>query len=167
MPLTLPAVAAAAAGFTSLLTGPTANGTFELSAQKQQSAGLKGVCLDLSATFADGTSPGSGGGCAFGSLKAGGNILPVSTSSGSGDTKTSSLVGGLVVSRARTVRVRFADGKTLKVTTKAPPKAFRRLLGTRVRAFAGDALAVTSARVSSVSGYDARGRRVARAKPKG
>jgi len=144
-------------------TGPlAAGGTWSLSAERKQLQGTKGVCLTLAATFADGTSPGSGTGCGYGSLRAGGNILPVSANSASGDTKTSSLVGGIVVASARTVKLQFTDGKAMTLRAKRPPKGWGSMLQARVRTFAGDALPVSAASVKRAIGYDARGRRVAR-----
>ena len=130
--------------------------------RERELQGTKGVCLTLGATFADGTSPGSGTGCGYGSLSAGGNILPVSASSASGDTKTSSLVGGIVVASARTVKVQFTDGKQMTLRAKRPPKGWGSMLRARVRTFAGDALPVSVASVKRAIGYDGRGRRVAR-----
>ena len=59
---------------------------------------------------ADGFNPGTGTGCAAGSLRAAGNVVPVSASSATGDTTTSYVVGGIVTAKARRVVVAFADG---------------------------------------------------------
>ena len=103
--------AAAPEGYDRLITGATANGSFELSAKHQRIGGARGVCLNLEETFADGSTPGAGGGCFAGSIHAGGDVAPVATSASSGGVPTSSLVGGIVTRRARRVVVRFADGK--------------------------------------------------------
>jgi hypothetical protein len=157
-----PLVLAAPAGAAVVQTGEMANGSWTLLAERQTLNDTKGVCLTLQATFADGSTPGTGTGCGYGSLRVGGNILPVTVTSGSGDVKTTSLVGGIVVRRARTVRVAFTDGKRMTLRTKRPPTGLRTLLRARVRSFGGDALGVTTANVMRVVGYDARGRRVAR-----
>jgi len=157
-----PLVLAAPAGAAVVQTGTMANGTWTLSAERKTLNDIKGVCLTLQATFADGSTPGNGTGCGYGSLRVGGNILPVTITSASGDVKTTSLVGGIVTRRARTVRVTFTDGKRMTLRTKRPPKGLRTLLRARVRSYGGDALAVTTATVKRVVGYDARGRRVAR-----
>jgi hypothetical protein len=155
----------AIAAATSILSGPlAAGGTWAIDAHHQSLGGVKGVCLEARATFADGSSPGSGTGCAAGSLRAGGNVVPVSASTAAGSTATSYIVGGIVTARARSVRVTFADGRTLKIATKRGPKAWSRVLGARVRYFGADALPTTSAKVARVSGYDAHGRRVARSR---
>jgi hypothetical protein len=160
--LVAPLLVAAPAGAAVLQTGSMTNGTWTLSAERGSAQGVNGVCLTLAATFADGTSPGDGGGCAYGSLRAGGNILPVTVTSAAGDVKTTSLVGGIVTRRARTVRVSFTDGTRMNLPTRRPPKGWRTLLRARVRSFGGDAQEVTTANVKRVVGYDARGRRVAR-----
>jgi hypothetical protein len=160
--LLAPLAVAPSASAAVLQTGTMANGAWFLSAERKTLDDTKGVCLTIEATFADGSSPGNGTGCGFGSLRAGGNILPVTVTSAAGDVKTTSLVAGVVVRRARTVRVTFTDGKRMTLTTRRPPKGWRTLLRARVRSFGGDALAVTTANVKRVVGYDARGRRVAR-----
>lgn len=159
--LLLPVTAAAAT--TPILTGPLAGGgSWAISAKHQKIGGITGVCLNLDAALPDGFNPGTGTGCAAGSLRAGGNVVPVSSSSASGDTTTSYVVGGIVTAKARSVVVSFADGKTLRVRTKAGPKAWSRVLGSAVRYFGADALPITTANVTRVTGFDAHGRRVAR-----
>jgi len=158
----LPATAASAAppGFERLISGATQHGGFELSAKHERIGGKPGICLDLSETFADGSSPGSGGGCFAGSLAAGGNIAPVATSASSGGAVTSSLVGGIVPAATRRVVVTFADGA--KLTMKRPPRVtgWGRALGKRVRFYAADALATTAAAAKVVRAYDKRGKRI-------
>ena len=44
------------------------------------------------------------------------------------------------------MKITFADGKVLKLKTHRPPEGWRRLLKTRVRYYAADALAVTAAK---------------------
>ena len=155
--------AGAPPGYRSILTGRTAEGgSWELSADRSRLAGRPGVCLDLGATLSDGTSTAGGGGCFSGSLRAGGNVAPTAVSTGSGDTTTSSLVGGIATYRARFARVTFADGERLRIRARLGPKGWRRALGTRIRFFAADALRITTARPRSVVLLDARGRRVGR-----
>jgi hypothetical protein len=161
--LTLTLAIAGEAGAAVLQTGAMTNGSWTLSAERSSAQGVKGVCLSLVATFADGTSPGNGGGCGYGSLRAGGNILPVTVTSAAGEVRTTSLVGGIVTRRARTVRVFFTDGRRMTLRTRRPPNGWRTLLRAQVRSFGGDVLPVTTANVKRVIGYDARGRRVARA----
>jgi hypothetical protein len=159
--LALQGAAAAPPGYRSILTGRTAEGgSWALSADRSRLGGRPSVCLDLTATLADGTSPGGGGGCFSGSLRAGGNVAPAALSTRSGDTITSSLVGGIATYRARFARVKFANGKLLRIRTRLGPKGWRRALGTRIRFFAADALATTVARPRSVVLLDAKGRRV-------
>lgn len=150
-------------GNTLLASGPlTGGGTWDFSIKRNKIQGIKGVCLDLTPTFADGSGPGGGGGCIAGQLKATKGIGDVAISSRTGDTTTTSLVGGLVISRAVRVKITFVDGKVLKLKTKRPPKGWRRLLGTRVRYYAGDALAVTAAGQAKIAIYGHRGHRIAR-----
>ena len=59
--------------------------------------------------------------------------VPVSASSASGDTKTSSLVGGIVVASARTVKLQFTDGKAMTLRAKRPPKGWGSMLQARGR----------------------------------
>lgn len=141
---------------TVLAQGSSASGDWTLTAEKRSASGVKGVCLELA------SAGGSGTGCAFGSIRAGGNIFPTSAMTKAGDTVTASLVAGLVVRRARTVRVHFADGKRMRLRTRVPPRRFRRVLKARVRSFAGDGLETSPARIVRVVGLDRRGRRVAR-----
>jgi hypothetical protein len=161
--LPAPAVAAPPPGNTLFASGPlTGGGTWDFSAKRTSIQGVKGVCLDLTPTFADGSGPGGGGGCIAGSLKAAKGIGDVAVASKSGDTTTTSLVGGLVYSRARTVKITFVDGKVLKLKTKRPPKGWRRLLGSRVRYYAADALAVTAAKQRKIAIYGRSGHRISR-----
>ena len=60
--LVAPLLVAAPAGAAVLQTGSMTNGTWTLSAERGSAQGVNGVCLTLAATFADGTSPGDGGG---------------------------------------------------------------------------------------------------------
>jgi hypothetical protein len=157
------AVAAPPPGNTLFASGPlTGGGTWDFSAKRTSIQGVKGVCLDLTPTFADGSGPGGGGGCIAGSLKAAKGIGDVAISSKTGETTTTSLVGGLVYSRAKRVKITFADGKTLRLKTHRPPKGWRRLLKTRVRYYAGDALAVTAAKQAKIAIFDKKGHRISR-----
>jgi hypothetical protein len=159
--LVLPSTAGAAPA--PLLSGPlAAGGTWAITAHHKSIGGFKGLCLEMRPTLADGFSPGSGTGCAAGSIRAVGNVVPVSMRSTSGDTTTAHVVGGIVIAKARKVVVSFADGKRLKVATKAGPKRWSRVLGAKVRYFGADALPTSTADVTRVTGYDARGHRVAR-----
>src|SRR4051812_24325514 len=158
-----PAVAAPPPGYTKLTSGPlTGGGTWDFSIKRNKIQGVKGVCLDLTPTFADGSGPGGGGGCIAGSLSAAKGIGDVAISSKIGGTTRSSLVGGLVSSRARRVKITFADGKVLKLKTHRPPEGWRRLLKTRVRYYAGDALAVTAAPQAKIAIYNRKGKRISR-----
>jgi hypothetical protein len=65
-------------------------------------------------------------------------------------------------SRARSVVVGFRDGARLRVRARPAVRGWSRLLGTRVRYFAADALAKTAARPRRVLVYDGRGRRIGR-----
>ena len=156
--------AAAPSGYARLITGATAHGTFELSAKRQALGGAPGICLNLEETFADGSSPGGGGGCFAGSIHASGGVAPVATSAASGGVPTSSLVGGIVTKRARRVVVTFADGRTLVM--KRPPvvPGWRSALGVKVRFYAGDALARSAAEPVKVRVYDKRGHRIGKRK---
>jgi hypothetical protein len=158
----LPATAAPAApaGYERLVAGATQHGQFELSAKHQRIGGDRGLCLDLSETFADGSSPGSGGGCFSGSLKAGGNVAPVSTTASAGGTVTSSLVGGIVPAATRRVVVRFADGAKLTIKHPLRVAGWGRALGVRVRYYAADALATTAAAPKAIRAYDGHGKRI-------
>ena len=75
---------------------------------------------------------------------------------------STSLVGGLVYAKARRVKYTFEDGKVLKIKTHRPPEGWRRLLKTRVRFYAADALAVTAAKVAKIAIYDRKGHRISR-----
>jgi hypothetical protein len=163
--LALPTAASARpAGFHRLMAGRAATGgTFDVSARRGRLQGVKGVCIALDAKLPDGSKPGAGIGCAYGALKATGGVLPIGSSSITGSTRTSSLIGGLVDSRARTVRVRFADGTRIAVRTHRPPKGYRRLLGSRVRVYGASVLGRTTSTPKHTSGYDRHGHRVARA----
>ena len=69
----VPATATATppAGYTPLSSGPlTGGGVWEFSIQRTKISGVKGVCLNLLPTAADGSSTGGGGGCVAGSLRA-------------------------------------------------------------------------------------------------
>ena len=144
-------------------SGPlTGGGTWDFSIKRNKIQGVKGVCLDLTPTFADGSGPGGGGGCIAGSLSAAKGIGDVAISSKTGETTTSSLVGGLVYSTARRVKITFADGKVLKLKTHRPPEGWRRLLKTRVRYYAADALAVTAAKQAKIAIYNRKGQRISR-----
>jgi hypothetical protein len=161
--LPAPAVAAPPPGNTLFASGPlTGGGTWTFSAKRTSIQGVKGVCLDLTPTFADGSGPGGGGGCIAGSLKAAKGIGDVSIASKTGDATTTSLVGGLVYSRARKVKITFADGKVLKLKTRRPPEGWRRLLKSRVRYYAADALAVTAAKQAKIAIYGRSGHRISR-----
>jgi hypothetical protein len=149
-------------GYTPLLTGQAQDGRWELSAKHERLSGTRFLCLDLTQTFADGTSPGGGGGCFAGRLELRGNVAPVFTSAATGNRVTSSLIGGLVPSRARSVLVVFRDGARVPVRARPAVRGWSRLLGTRVRYFAADALAKTAARPRRVLVYDRRGRRIGR-----
>lgn len=160
--LAFPAAAAHAGPRATILSGPLhGGGTWTLAAERSAIGSLRALCLHLGATFPDGSSPGTGTGCAAGSLRARHSVFTVTESSHAGATQTSYLIGGVTVSRARTVRIFFADGKRLRLRTSQAPRTWRRALGTRVRYFGGDALAVTGAKVRRVSAYDRRGRRIA------
>jgi hypothetical protein len=151
--LALGAVAPASAAGTRIIGGPlAAGGTWTLAAQHKKIGSLRGVCLDIVPTLADGTSPGTGSACTAGSLSAGGGIAPSYASFSS---------AGIVTSRARTVKVTFSDGKQQRIATKAGPRAWRHVLGASVRYYGADALPVTTAAVKRVAGYDAHGGRVA------
>lgn len=153
--------AAAPPDYRSILSGPASGGgSWELSADRSRLEGYPAVCLDLTPTFADGTSPGRGGGCFAGSLRPVGNVAPVAVSSKSGDTTTSNLVGGIATYRARMARVKFADGTVLDTRVRLGPRGWRRALGTRIRFFALDALGDTTAQPRSVVLRNGRGRRV-------
>jgi hypothetical protein len=149
-------------GYTRLLTGHAEDGRWELSAKRERLSGTRLLRLDLTQTFADGTSPGGGGGCFAGRLELRGNVAPVFTSAATGDRVTSSLIGGLVPSRARSVVVGFRDGARLRVRARPAVRGWSRLLGTRVRYFAADALTKTAARPRRVLVYDGRGHRIGR-----
>jgi hypothetical protein len=138
----------------------SAGGSWELSAERQHVAGVFGVCRDVSVTFPEGCAPGAGGGCAAGHVGAGGNLVAVVTSSTNGRRATASLVGGVKVSRARTARISFRDGRILMLRTHRGPRRGRQPLGTTVRYDGADALSVTSAAPSRVTLYDRRERRV-------
>jgi hypothetical protein len=147
---------------TTVLSGPlAAGGSWTLVATHKNIGKLKGLCLELRPTQADGFSPGSGTGCAAGSLSVSKGVFPTTARFATGDTVTAYVVAGLVTSRARTVRVTYADGTRQRITTKAGPKAWSRVLGTTVRYYGADAQPVSTAAVKSVAGYDRRGRRVA------
>jgi hypothetical protein len=135
-------------------------GSWELSAERQHVARVFGVCSDVSVTFPEGCTPGAGGGCAAGHVGGGGNVVPVVTSSTNGRRATASLVGGVKVSRARTARISFRDGRILMLRTHRGPRGGRQPLGTTVRYYGADALSVTSAAPSLVTLYDRRERRV-------
>jgi hypothetical protein len=155
------ATSAAPPGYVHILGGRTkSGGAWELSAQRTKLEGHSAVCLDLTETFADGTTPGAGGGCAAGQLRAGQNVFPVATSSKTGDQVTSSLVAGIVVSRARTVRIRFGDGKVLRLRTHTGPRGWNHLLGSSVRWYGADALQTSTARPVHVTLYDRHRRRI-------
>jgi hypothetical protein len=158
-----PALAAPPPGFTPLASGPlTGGGTWDFSIQRTNIQGVKGVCLDLTPTPADGSQPGGGGGCIGGSLHAAKGIGDVAVSTNIGGTTKYSLVGGLVYSRARTVKITFADGKVLKLKTKRPPAGWRRLLKSRVRYYAADVLGVTAAKQAKIAIYGRSGHRISR-----
>jgi hypothetical protein len=158
-----PAIAAPPAGYTPLASGPlTGGGTWDFSIKRTKISGVKGVCLDLTPIFADGSGPGGGGGCLAGSLRAAKGIGNVGVQSQTGGGTTTSLVGGLVYAKARRVKYTFEDGKVLKVKTHRPPEGWRRLLKTRVRYYAGDALAVTAAKQAKIAIYGRSGHRISR-----
>jgi hypothetical protein len=159
----LAVAAPASAAGTTILSGPlAAGGTRTLGASHKTIGTVKGLCLELTPTLADGSSPGSGSGCAAGSLSVSHGVFPTSARFATGDTVTAYVVAGIVPSRARTVRVTYADGKCQRIATKAGPKAWSRVLGATVRSYGADALPVSTATVKRIAGYDARGRRVAR-----
>jgi hypothetical protein len=133
-----------------------------MTARHQSIGSLKGLCVEVDATLADGSTPGTAGGCAAGSLRASNNIWTLSSRSSAGAALTSYVVVGIVTSRARRVTLTFRDGKHLRVATKPGPSAWRRQLGTSVRYFGVDAQPTTAANVKSVSAYDRHGRRIAR-----
>ena len=60
------------------------------------------------------------------------------------------------------MKITFADGKVLKLKTHRPPEGWRRLLKTRVRYYAGDALAVTAAKQAKIAIYNRKGKRISR-----
>ena len=74
---------------------------------------------------------------------------------------SSSLVGGIVTSRARTVKIRFADGTRVKLRTHRPPRGWRKLLHMRVRVYGASVLASTHAQTRYTTGYDRHGHKVA------
>ena len=159
----VPAGAAPPAGYTPLSRGPlTGGGVWEFSIQRTKLSGVKGVCLNLLPTAADGSSPGGGGGCLAGSLRAAKGIGNIGIHSEVGGTVKASLVGGIVYAKARRVKVTFADGKVLRLKTHRPPEGWRRLLKSRVRFFAGDALAVTAAKATRIAIFDRKGHRISR-----
>lgn len=152
---------------TQVLNGSlAAGGAWQLSIYHQNIGTISGVCLDLAAQLADGTDQGTATGCAAGSLKVAHGILPLTSTARAGATVTSSLIGGVVTSKAHDVRITFANGHHLKLTTKPGPKAWRRVLKMNVRYFGGDLLPVSTGRVISISAYDRHGHRLVRTKPK-
>ncbi len=58
--------------------------------------------------------------------------------------------------------VTFQDGEVLRLKTHRPPVGWRRLLRSRVRFFAGDALAVTAAPAAKIAIFDREGHRISR-----
>jgi hypothetical protein len=159
----VPATAAPPAGYTALTSGPlTGGGTWDFSIKRTSISGVKGVCLDLTPTAADGSSTGGGGGCLAGSLRAAKGIGNVGIHSEVGGAVKANLVGGLVYAKARRVKVTFEDGKVLRLKTHRPPEGWRRLLKSGVRFFAGDALAVTPAKVTKIAIFDRKGHRISR-----
>jgi hypothetical protein len=153
---------AAAQGTPVLSGGLAAGGSWNLSIYHQDIGAIKGVCIDLGATLADGTDQGTATGCAAGDLRVDHGILPLSSIARTGETQTSSVTAGIVTSKAHDVRLTFADGKHLKILTKPGPKAWRRVLKMNVRYFGADTLPTTTAAVKSVSAYDRHGHRITR-----
>jgi hypothetical protein len=151
----------AQAATSSLLSGPlAAGGTWTLRGEHRSIQGIKGVCLHVAVTAADGTSPGEAVGCAAGSLKLAHNVLPVTGRTGSGATTTSYVLGALAVSTARRARMTFADGHHATVATHAAPRGWATALGAHVRYFGVDLLGIGHGTLRSIAVYDRRGHRV-------
>jgi hypothetical protein len=139
-----------------------AGGSWDLSIYHQDIGSIKGVCIDLGATLADGTDHGTATGCAAGDLRVDLGIFPLSSITRTGETQTSSVIAGIVTSKAHDVRLTFADGKHLKILAKPGPKAWHRVLKMNVRYFGADVLPTTATAVKSVSAYDRHDRRISR-----
>lgn len=156
------AAAPAHAATASLLTGPlAAGGTWTLSGEHQSIQGIKGVCLHVSTTAADGSSPGEAVGCAAGSLRLAHNVVPVTGQTRSGQTTTSYVLGALTISTGRKVRLTFADGRHATVSTHAAPHGWSTALGARVRYVGADLLGLGhGSTLRRVTVYDRRGHRV-------
>lgn len=157
-----PASSSAPPGYQILYSGnPPGGGSWELAAKRRKLSGYSGLCLSFTTRTAEGVEF-SGVGCAGGSLRAWGNVFPVSTGFG-GDTNVN-LVGGFAVDRARKAVISFADGKRVTVGTRIGPSGWRRGLGEPVRFFVVNAFSRTKAAPRSVAVLDARGRRIGRSK---
>jgi hypothetical protein len=145
-----------------LLRGPlAAGGTWTLRGEHTSIQKIKGICLHVSTTAADGSSPGEAVGCAAGSLRLAHNVLPVTGQTRSGATTTGYVLGALTVATGRKVRLTFADGRHATVSTHAAPRGWSTALGARVRYVGADLLGLGhGSTLRRVTVYDRRGHRV-------
>lgn len=157
-----PASAPAPPGYRVLYSGnPPGGGAWDLSAKRRKLSGYSGLCLSFTTRTPEGVEF-SGVGCAGGSLRAWGNVFPMS--SGYGGNLNTNLVGGFAADRARKAVISFADGRRVTVGTRIGPRGWRRALGEPVRFFVVNAFPRTKAAARSVSVLDARGRQIGRSK---
>jgi len=149
-------------GYRVLYSGnPPGGGAWDLSAKRRKLSGYSGLCLSFTTRTPEGVEF-SGVGCAGGSLRAWGNVFPMS--SGYGGNLNTNLVGGFAADRARKAVISFADGRRVTVGTRIGPRGWRRALGEPVRFFVVNAFPRTKAAARSVSVLDARGRQIGRSK---
>jgi hypothetical protein len=153
----------AAAEGTPILDGTlAAGGTWALSIRHQDIGSVKGVCIEVDTAPTNGAAGGTARGCAAGSLHVDHGLFPLSSTSHAGDVLTSAVTAGIVDARVHDVRLTFADGKHLKILTKAGPRAWRHVLKMDVRYFGADVLPTSAAAITYFSAYDRDGRRIVR-----
>ena len=157
------AVAASAAGQEdqTLVTGQLdGGGTWTLAGEHRGAEPLPAICLHLSATLPDGTSPGQAVACAAGVLHGLHGVMALTATSRSGGHVTTRLLGGLASSRARTVTLTFANGRHRTIATTRAPAGWGVEVSSHVSYFAADLCALSRSSLRRVITYDNHHRRI-------
>jgi hypothetical protein len=138
-----------------------AGGHWTMTAERTRLSGVAGLCVKVHTSPARGARPTTASSCVSGDLRADQGLWTFNARTGGTRTR-SSVVVGIVDSRARLVRLTFRDGKHKSIRTRRGPAGWRRVLATRVRYFGADVLRTSRGTVETVTAYDRRGRRIGR-----
>jgi hypothetical protein len=137
-----------------------AGGHWTMTAVRKHISGAAGLCVTVHTTPARGARPTTTSSCVSGDLRADNGLWTFNARRGAGTRTRSSVVVGIVDSRARRVRLTFRDGKHENIRTRQGPPGWRRALAMRVRYFGADVLRASRATVKTVTAYDRRGHRI-------